>query len=225
MAGALREAAALRAVGHDGLTGELRELLIGNLLAPLLPPTVGVSSGIIISSENQQSPQTDIIIYDKMVLPPFLLAEKGLVPVEAVLFSIEVKSELDAANLRGSDSNARVTAAFRVLPPVRLSGEEAQAPTYATSSALFAFGSDLRGGGKTEIGRYEELLAGSAPALHMVCVAGRGLWRQVGQSWLPWPCHAEHDEVIGFLASILNTLPGLMGRRPPPMGRYVSNGS
>lgn len=221
VAGALREAAALRAVNHNGLMGELREVIISRLLQPLLPVTVGVSSGIIISSEDQQSPQTDIVIYDKMILPPFLLAEKGLIPVEAVVGVIEVKSTLDIDELRKAQKDAKTVAGFPALPPLVVPGDPPQLP-YKTSSALFAFASDLSPTGKTEITRYDEILAGESPALQLLCVVGRGFWRRVNGAWTRWPTKAEHDEVIGFLAAILNDLPFLTGRRPPPMGAYVT---
>src|SRR4051812_37656938 len=88
IAGAMSEAAALRGINHNGLVGELREVVVGRLLAPLLPPNIGISSGVIISYQGHQSPQMDVIVYDRTLLPPFLLAEKGLIPIEAVLFSV-----------------------------------------------------------------------------------------------------------------------------------------
>jgi hypothetical protein len=66
-----------------------------------------VATGILISAEDQQSAQQDIVIYDKRVLPPILF-EGGpvVVPVESALATIEVKSCLSAQELRKAEANA-----------------------------------------------------------------------------------------------------------------------
>lgn len=222
VAGALTEADALRGLNHAGLKGELRELVVARLLAPLLPPTIGITSGVIITAREQQSAQTDVIVFDRSRIPPFLLSEKGLVPIEAVLFAIEVKSTLDLKELRAAHENAKALLEFQLLPDQAVKIGETFS-WHAPISAVFAFASDLEHNGLTELARYERLLAGAQPAVMKLCVAGRGAWRRIDARWSQWPCRRSHDEVIGFLASIMNTIGSLAASRGnPAMGHYVS---
>ena len=75
---------------------------------------------------------------------------------------------------------------------------------------------------------YEALLAttgATQPPLMQICVAGREFCRRAEGAWRQWPRRGPHDEVIGFLASILPTIPSLAASRgSPSMGRYVSDG-
>jgi hypothetical protein len=86
-------------VSHLGLRGEVREILVRDLFRPLLPADVGVGTGEIISYTNQTSSQTDIILFDRRILPPVLFEDRlGLFPIESVLYAIEVKSKLTATS-------------------------------------------------------------------------------------------------------------------------------
>jgi len=200
------------------------------LLLPLLPPSIGVSSGVIISWQGHQSPQMDVIIYDKTLLPPFLLAEKGLIPIEAVLFAIEVKSKLTLEELRDSHLAAATLLTFPALPGRDFLPDEDEIRWEFKSpiSAVFAFSSSLTAPGSTELARYEDYLASigtTDPALFQICVAGREFCRRAGGMWSHWPRSDPHDEVLGFLAAIMNTIPSLSASRgTPSMGRYVSDG-
>jgi len=80
---------------HSVLKGRAREIFITNLLKPFLQPEIGICTGVVIDSLNNHSKQIDIIIYNKAVVPSFLLNEnEGVIPIEAVLATIEVKSVL-----------------------------------------------------------------------------------------------------------------------------------
>ena len=70
--GLIGEADALKKLNHKSLKGQLRELLATRLLAKLLTIQFGIGSGVIINQLGMQSPQTDIIIYDRRILPPFI---------------------------------------------------------------------------------------------------------------------------------------------------------
>ena len=101
-------AEAARRVTHQGLKGQLREIFIRQLLRPLLPVYIGLGTGQIISSHDKYSPQQDVVVYDTRLLPPFLADPSvGLFPIESVLYAIEVKSELNSAELRKAHQNAK----------------------------------------------------------------------------------------------------------------------
>lgn len=81
---------------HRLTKGELRELFTVNVLNSFLTSQFSIGSGIIINQKEEQSNQTDIIIYDNRILPPFIKEQHiGVYPAECVIGTIEVKSILD----------------------------------------------------------------------------------------------------------------------------------
>jgi len=112
----LSTAVSLHKLEHDVSKGTLRELLVSGALKKFLSAQFGVSSGIVVNQDGQQSPQTDIIVFDNRILPPFIQEQGvGVVPAESVVALIEVKSNLDSASIcgsdkkRGADESARLT--------------------------------------------------------------------------------------------------------------------
>jgi hypothetical protein len=110
-------AKAVQSIGHKGLEGQLREIVIRELFRPLFPNDIGVGTGEIITASNRHSKQQDVVIYDKRILPPFLLEQSvGIFPIESVLYTIEVKSVLNADRLRASHGSAKELREFDYLP-------------------------------------------------------------------------------------------------------------
>jgi hypothetical protein len=85
---------------HRGDKGEFRERVVEEFLRPFLPPCYGLGSGAVFSSDGNQSKQIDVVIYDS-VFSNVLFRDRtnSLFPCEAVFGLIEVKSELDSAQL------------------------------------------------------------------------------------------------------------------------------
>jgi hypothetical protein len=150
--GALAGAKALSGVVHSGLKGRLREIVIRDLLRPLLPVDIGLGTGVVIAADNRQSNEQDIVLFDRRILPPILLEVDGVFPVESVLFSIEVKSVLNATELRKSHGNAVAIDQFPYLSGTHDIGDNPQPQDCIhLIPAVFAFDSDLDGSGKAEI--------------------------------------------------------------------------
>jgi hypothetical protein len=218
---------ALSGVVHAGLKGQLREILIRDLMRPLLPVDVGLGTGVIITTDNRQSSQQDIVLFDKRILPPILLERiSGIFPIESVLFTIEVKSVLNATELKTSHDNAATLDQFPYHSGTYDDIDNSQPQKCIhLIPALFAFDSDLDGRGKTEIERYNEILGDGEPAIKSLCVVGRGNWywkviNGVG-SWQSWVSQGQYGEVMGFLAGILNTYPLVAESRfRPRLGHY-----
>jgi hypothetical protein len=79
-------------VEHDGEKGAFREFFLTQLIRPLIPYHFGVGSGVIQDSIGTQSRQTDVVIYDRRLLPPiFLAGDRGIFPIDSVLCVIEVQ--------------------------------------------------------------------------------------------------------------------------------------
>jgi len=82
-------------LNHKLTKGELRELFISEVLKSFLTKQFDIGSGVIINQKYTQSNQTDIIIYDNRILPPFIREQHlGVYPAESVLTTIEIKSNL-----------------------------------------------------------------------------------------------------------------------------------
>jgi len=97
----IEQVESLSSLEHHLTNGQLKELFVSNILRSFLPNQYSVGSGIIINKDDEQSKQTDIVIYDNRFLPPFISEQNiGVYPVESVLATIEVKSKL---NKEGKD--------------------------------------------------------------------------------------------------------------------------
>jgi len=91
-------------VEHKPSKGEIREIEIANeYLKKYIPFNIGVSTGEIVSIDNQVSSETDIVLYEKNSTPYLMSSESYQVfPIECVYGVIEVKSFLDKAQLYDS---------------------------------------------------------------------------------------------------------------------------
>ena len=106
--GLIERTKSLSNLNHKLLKGELRELFVSNILDSFLTNQFGIGSGIIVNQKGEQSNQTDIIIYDNRVLPPFIKEQHlGVYPAECVLATIEIKSYLRKNELLKAEVSAK----------------------------------------------------------------------------------------------------------------------
>jgi hypothetical protein len=104
---ALARSKAASELAHPGLRGRAREIFARDLLTPFLSPNVGACTGIVVDSGGGSSRQIDIIIYDKTLIPSLMFTgEEGIVPIESVLATVEVKSALTRDEIKKSIQNA-----------------------------------------------------------------------------------------------------------------------
>lgn len=236
---AVEEAKAMRSIPHRGLRGRFREILVGNLVKPFLPPTCSIVHGTVVDVDGQRflpsvpradqgavdesqdvdttkvKTEDDVLIVDNAILPPFFRSEaEGIVPLDAVLARIEVKSTLTAPELKDAILGA---GQFRKLA-VSLGKEDL--PGSAALRLVFAFASDLKE--KSEFTRLKECLSpqnGTEPDLSGLCVAGRGFWfygktaSDGADGWRVVKASDDHRELRHFVSLLLNTLPTLRAKR------------
>jgi hypothetical protein len=123
------------------LKGRAREIFVTNLLRPYLNPSMDICTGIATDSDGNHSDQIDIIVFDKGIVPPFLLNEgEGIIPIESVLATVEVKSELNSTEVRKAVNNAR---SVKLLKPFFAEIRKADATNKSPLCCLFAYSSDL----------------------------------------------------------------------------------
>lgn len=92
---------------HPGEKGLLRELFLRRVIESILPPHFAVGSGVIIDKWGRQSMQSDLLVYDRRMLPPLLEEQgHGIYPMDSVLRVIEVKSTLNKAGLEEASKAA-----------------------------------------------------------------------------------------------------------------------
>jgi hypothetical protein len=224
---AIRESENASAVAHAGLQGRIREAAAQEIFRPMLPFGFEIGTGKICDSAGGQSPETDLIIHNRTILPPVMYGDRdGIFPVESCFYAIEVKTKLTAETLKDAlDKGRRILElAYEIQVPSDRAGQRAVIKPVLL--ALFAFGSDLSSDGLNEIERYSKFDPQwkSSPILRVICVIGRGYWHY--QSHLNgWVFHGptdERDEVIDFVSGTMNSLVKKLAQRSgQQLGRYL----
>ena len=210
-------------VEHNPTKGGCREDIIRNFIAKIIPPWVGVGHGIIVDRSGKQSPQMDIIIYDKNLLP--VLFREGMTelffPVDCVIYIIEVKSILNASE---------ITDCIEKYKKLKSLERKVKDPIL---TALFGFTTDLRQ--KNELVRYAEkdINYGISPFVNIIVSVFKGEYfyyteRPTDGSYpnIHAKCwsgitHEKENDILKFVfTGIMNTL------FPMSIGEYIlRNGS
>jgi hypothetical protein len=222
ISGMISEANSAIAINHPGLKGEVREILLKEYFKPLLTKGFSCGTGIIVDSTNQQSPQTDLIIYSTNYLPPLLFSkdeDKGIFPIESCFYAFEVKTKLTSEELRTSIEKFKK---IRNLEMLTESDIFQTTPVgKSINTVLFAFDSDLTI--QDELERYKkyDTDADSKPAVNILCIVGKGYWFFANDRWNTLAEEYSLDQVLWFTAGVLNTLPIMDKLRGiPKFGHY-----
>ncbi|WP_392430927.1 DUF6602 domain-containing protein [Edwardsiella piscicida] len=151
-----QEFAVNKNVEHQGVKGSLNEVELIKIIKDVIPRKYEISRGIIENSRGEQSNESDVIIYDNEILPPYINNDSAFVPIEAVRYNIEVKSTLTVKELETTIGKFR---RFRSIG--------GKSPT-----VLFAFSSNAK---KSELSRYYDndtnFLAN--PAIGVLCISDK----------------------------------------------------
>ena len=120
-----------------------------------------------------QSGQEDIVIYDPSLLPPIIKkAEQSIVPLEAVLAIIEVKSVLGASDYRQAVEHSSEIRAMPSGLKLNVAGKEILNQFRYPQYHMYGLSSDITGENKTE---WERLIEAhekcnvSYPVLNSIC--------------------------------------------------------
>jgi len=84
---------------HNVLKGSARESFVRSFLSKFLPESLGVGTGEIFDRRGKRSRQIDVIVYDKTFPIPSIGDGLRLFPIDSVVATIEVKSNLDQTAL------------------------------------------------------------------------------------------------------------------------------
>lgn len=95
-------------IEHRPTKGDFREDIVKEFLNQYLPENFGITKGVVIDVEGNESKQQDILIYDKSTTPKFLTSEtETVLPIESVIAIVEVKSNLNKNELNKSLDNIK----------------------------------------------------------------------------------------------------------------------
>lgn len=208
---AVREARAAKLVEHSGMIGHIRELAASMIIDPFLTAEYGIGSGKVTDVVGNLSDETDIIIYNKTILPAVMYSERsGVFPVEACFYAIEVKSKASAQNIQDAIEKGRNMLKLEYELGRTVLTDRRQVIRKGMTLCFFAFDSDLSSPAWAELERYAKYdpESDSSPVLRAICIAGRGYWYFDGdrRGWVAHQASDNHDEVIEFVSGIANTL-------------------
>lgn len=187
---------------HPFVKGRLRELFVSNILDRYLTTQFGVGSGIIINQRGVQSSETDIIIYDNRILPPFIReVGVGVFPIEAVVATIEVKSWLSLDELIGAEEAARQ------LNEIAMTGtidEVKKRPSPPRTTVIGFFDNGVGKLKEENSGRnwIQEHLA----CIWGVCLAGSFSWLHLQDGWAPLFVDEYGEETKRYIAMLLDNV-------------------
>jgi hypothetical protein len=197
---ALDAARSLAGVDHSLVKGRLRELVIDQLLRPVLPPSFGLGTGIIVDSIGGTSGEIDIVIFNREILMPLLFSERdGVFPVEACLYAIEVKSSLELRHL------AETVDKFGKLKQLQ---KLTNANRFEPIGTLLAFGDRISNNRDEVLRHYDAIDCESPPLVRVCCIGDRGYWffSSPENSWRVFDEDQDHSAIVRFLGGLANTI-------------------
>jgi len=208
-------------VEQDVEKGAFREFFVAQLIRPFMPPHFGIGSGVLVDYYERQSRQSDVIIYDRRLLPPILLAgDRGIFPIDSVLAVIEVKSCLKASDYSLlEDASRRVSPysednpqGLHIKTKARTPNGKARYPLYA----VFAYTSDAIH--KDEAERLEEQVPNSYNFIRLICVLDKGVWsyNEAKEKCMRHNDVEDENISVRFLLQLLNKLEDVAEQR----GKY-----
>ncbi|HVT85240.1 MAG TPA: DUF6602 domain-containing protein [Chitinophagaceae bacterium] len=232
---AINESALARELDHASLTGRLREIVLDDLITPLLNNNYSSGRGKVIDYKGTQSKEIDICIYSPQLIPPVFFTQKeklGIFPIESVLNCIEVKSNLTKANIENA------YAKFRFLEDslVMTSGYH---DSYETPLShvfvkqkydIFCFDTFLKKYDPgTILSIYKKIDPGwnRNPLITSICLAGKGWLCFTVKGWLHMSfdqVNNINEEIIGYLCTLVQSLPNVLQTRGNPrIGYYLTD--
>ncbi len=199
---------------HKLTEGQLKELFLTDVLKLFLSQQFDVGSGIVINHKGEESNQTDVIIYDRRMIPPFIQrGSVGAYPVESVLATIEVKSTLGTSEFRKAEKAARRLVG--IYKKCTFFEESAYTPNDPPPPLCAVFGLKL---GSPKLLRKDDenarkWLKQSSQNISAICAVGEYSWIKMGPPayfTMDWKFQRgnkqNHEETKRFIAVILDSV-------------------
>jgi hypothetical protein len=202
--GLIERALDLSKLDHRVTKGELRELFVSNTLKAYLTKQFDVGSGIIINQKGKQSNQTDIIIYDNRVLPPFIKEQQiGVYPAESVIATIEVKSNLTKPELLKSEEAAKKLYEKVYDPESSIYKDFKYFKPLCSTIGFYGSGArELSNKSKGEIWLKQKI-----KCLSLIGLINKYSWIKMPKGWVYCACDKKtNEEIKRFIAVLLDNI-------------------
>ncbi|TGL36057.1 DUF6602 domain-containing protein [Leptospira perdikensis] len=191
-------------IRHLGLRGGFRETSLGKIFKNYLPIGYELGSGEVIDSENNTSRETDLLIYNKSLIPPILFSiDEGCFPIESCHYIFEIKSTSNANEIQTSIQKFNEIRNLKYTP----NNKKTQ-----PICVYFAYATDITEISELErYSRYDKNFW-TNPVIDVICIIGKGYWycqRDQNQQRIIWyfnKSEKDNYEVGLFLSGIINTL-------------------
>jgi len=215
-------------VKHALSKGLERETPVRQFLQDRLPETFRVATGEAVDRFDRRSPQLNVMIYDGLRNYAFRSGASIILPAEALLVSIEVKSILTRAELVRSYECARQLRRLRPFgrKPIATRRLKSVARSCRFFHCLFAYRSDLAEDGwvASESARIREVIREKrvpAWAIERVYVTHRGLINPSEDMAVP----EQGNEAYGLMHFYMHVVNFLLrennARKPVPLMDYA----
>jgi hypothetical protein len=196
----------LKELKHNLTKGELKELFVSRVLRSFLPSQFDIGSGTIINEVAEQSRQTDIIIYDNRIMPPFIKEQSvGVFPFQSVIATVEIKTKLNKKELVEAENAAEILLEkVDRGPKVVYEGDNVPLPN-TPLCAVFGFE-----GGVRVLNEFtkeaNDFLEKENKHLSLICITGKDRWAKVGSDWSRVPHTETYNEVKRFIAFLVDNI-------------------
>lgn len=144
-------------IKHALSKGEARETPVKEFFESLLPGKFGVASGEVVDSEKTVSAQSDVLIFRSEDGIPILKEEPTVLPVEAVMAVVEIKSKISVPEYKDCLKKAKKFYALKPFGKQFQTADRGRQPTAEECRvfvAVFAYSTDIAGDLAAEYHRY-----------------------------------------------------------------------
>jgi len=208
---------------HLGSRGSEREIPVQNFFKENIPAVYNVVKGEVVDLDEQHSPQLDVMIYDSTKNFAFYEGENYILPAEALLVSIEVKTKLDKNEIRKSFRAANLLRKLKPFgktqPEHRTRGEPAGHGDCSYFHCIFAYQSNLveKYWFNREYNRIKDVsdeLGIPSNVINRIYVVNRGLYNLVDEKGIK-ETPKTGTSLVHLYMHTLNFLVRENDRRPP----------
>lgn len=208
-------------IDHTVEKGGFREFFVSQLIRPLIPNHFGIGTGIIIDKSGKQSPQIDLLIYDRRTLQPIFEADnRGIYPIDSVMAVIEVKTSLSTTDLPVLQETAlcllpghHEESLYISTPGTKPNPHDPDHPL--TNYPLYSIFSYTSNAGRAESDRIKEnCRRDSWRGFRLIGVADKGIWGFNDESDdFDQLLYNEGDFIIKYLHMLLSELENIAKTR------------
>lgn len=188
---------------HNLTKGEIRELLVSEVLSVFLTSQFEIGTGIIINNKGVQSNQMDLIIYDTRILPPFIKQRNiGAYPAECVIATIEIKSRLGKRELLDAENAAsNLYSIYEKTDKIK--------PLCTVFGATGTGVKDLKNGNGNSVAWLNQ----NIKTIKGICLLNKYSWFKFPNKWEPCYNITNNDETKRFFAVLVDNIRSISENR------------